>query len=280
VVTKYTAPEPRDQPGGVLQAPGGDGGVGAKPQGSHLSTAQACNAGIPSAAGYRSTGRCTNKGVATWVGALAGVIAAVGLLHTPLLRPFVMGSGGCPMGGRKLSTVQAEVARKGAIREERGSDRAPQRPALVFALDATSMQDARTWASDHHVHCERARDALLHCPHVPSEALGLPPSPDTTADLSLEFDLHDRLVNVTTFRTHLHADCAARTASEIESSLTGRLGPPAKAGGAFDPERLSRPAAYSVATRRYRFADYLADVTAMNMPTTGVALREQYMSAR
>ncbi len=45
--------------GGVLQSPGGDWGFGAKPQGNHLSTAPACNAGVPRAAGYRLAGRCT-----------------------------------------------------------------------------------------------------------------------------------------------------------------------------------------------------------------------------
>ena len=29
----------------------------------------------------------------------------------------------------------------------------------------------------------------------------------------------------------------------------------------------------------FRYKDYFADVTAMNLPTTGVALREQYLSA-
>jgi hypothetical protein len=222
----------------------------------------------------------TKKAVAVAVGSLGGVIAVVGLLHAPIVRPLLMRAGGCPMAGAKLSPSQAEVARKVAIREERGSAPAPARPALVFALDATSMHDARTWASRRHVHCEEPRAALIHCEHVPAQAIEASSSQESEADLSLEFDIHDRLVSVTTFRTHLTPGGAARTASEIAASLTASLGPPTKAAGAFEAESLSRPAAYSVAVRSYRFADYIADVTAIHLPTTGVALREHYMSAR
>lgn len=51
-------------------------------------------------------------------------------------------------------------------------------------------------------------------------------------------------------------------------------------GGVLRPRFPASSEVNSLATRSYRFRDYVADVTAMNLPSAGLALREHYMSAR
>ncbi|MGD0678927.1 MAG: hypothetical protein ABSC94_26275 [Polyangiaceae bacterium] len=210
----------------------------------------------------------------------AAALGLTGLMHAPFARSILGRAGGCPFAGR-LTPADAEVARHMALAEMHGTGNAPSRPAMGFILNGTTVAEARDWAAKKAVSCDEPRAGLLRCEHVPGEALGLRPGA-APAELSLQFDPDGRLVNAVTFRSHLSAEVAAQTAAAIVTSLSDSLGPAKRGVGSFDAGHLSRPSASSIATVSYRYEDYVADVTAMRLPSTegGVSVREQYMSAR
>ena len=221
-------------------------------------------------------------------GAVLVATGLIGLAHAPFARSLLMSLGGCPMAGAHMSPAMAERARRMALGAEPGEapapspgvGSAPSRPALGFTLDATTLEETRAWARRERVDCEDARPGLLRCTAVRPAALGLPATQGSVDELALEFDPHDRLVNMTTFRTHLSPALASTEAHAIVASLAGQLGPAEKRAGDFEASSLGAPAAGSISTVRYRYGDYVADVTAMNAPSSGPSIREHYMSAR
>ncbi len=213
-------------------------------------------------------------------GALVVATGLIGLAHAPFARSLLMSLGGCPMAGARMTPAVAERARQMALGADRNEPPAPSRPALGFALDSTTLPEARAWARREHVDCEDARPGLMKCTGVPPEVLGLPATQGKLDELSLEFDPHDRLVNMTTFRTHLTPAVASTEAHAIVTSLAEKLGPAERSAGDFAASSLGAAPAGSISTVRYRFGDYVADVTAMNAPSSGPSIREHYMSAR
>jgi hypothetical protein len=209
---------------------------------------------------------------------LAVATAGIGALHMPFARPLVMRLGGCPMAGVKMDVETSEKARAIAAAAERGTAPAPARPALGFALDATTSADARAWAKRANLDCDEPRPGLLVCSDVPAAALG-EPGAERVKDLELQFGQDGHLVNMTTWRDHMSPERASTTARAIVASLRAALGP-GDANGAFDAARLAATPAHSMSTVSYRFRDYVAEVTAMNAPSGGPSIREHYMSAR
>jgi hypothetical protein len=207
-------------------------------------------------------------------------IGAIGVAHAPFARSLLMRMGGCPMAGARMTTVESEAARHMALGVDHGSVPAPARPALGFALDITTPVDVRAWARRERVDCDEVRVGLIKCTNVRPGALGLPAADGKIDELSLEFNGHEHLVNTTTYREHLNPASAASAARSIVGSLRDRLGPAARSGGDFDAAQFSEAGARSISTVTYRFTDYLADITAMNAPSGGPAIREHYMSAR
>ncbi len=217
----------------------------------------------------------------TWVVAastLAGATALVGVLHAPFARSLLMRAGGCPMGGARMTATESEVGRHMGAQANRGTSPAPARPALGFVLERTSLADVRTWTKSHRLSCDEPHPALIVCTKVPATLLGLPAGESAVDDLALGFNQRDLLVNATTFRSHLTPDAAASAARQIVSGLASALGPAAATAGTFDAAHLAQAPASSVAVLSYRYSDYVASVSAMNMPE-GATVREQYMSA-
>jgi len=183
------------------------------------------------------------------------------------------------MYGAKMTAAQMDRARSLGVSANRGTRSAPVRPALGFALDVTTLADVHAWADREHVDCEDAGPALVTCSHVTPVALGRPGVERSIDELGLGFDVHGHLVNVTTLRTHMRSGDAANAARDVALILSGTLGPADKANGAFDANHLAVAGIDSLATVRYRYADYFADVTAMTLPASGASVREHYMSA-
>jgi hypothetical protein len=208
-----------------------------------------------------------------WAAGVAGAAglatALIGLLHTPWARPLLQRVGGCPA-ARSPAAIEAAQVR--AFRVLRGTGRAPARPSLGFALGTATRAEVLAWARGHGLACESGRDgALLRCAGVPGQAVG-EPGEGPLDDLSFGFRLADaRLVNVTALRVGLDPATAAERLEAAAARLRAALGPPARlaiAPGAAGPSYL-----------QYRYADYLADVTALSIPSQGHAVREHYMSA-
>src|SRR5690242_9186696 len=92
-------------------------------------------------------------------------VAGVGLLHTPGARSLLQRIGGCPVG--RATPAQVEAAQRRAWRTLQGSEHAPARPALGFALGEATLPQIRAWAAARGLTCEVLRGgALLRCDQV------------------------------------------------------------------------------------------------------------------
>jgi hypothetical protein len=198
--------------------------------------------------------------------AALAAVAAIGLLHMPWARPLLRKVSGCPV--PRLSPAQIEAAQVRAFHKLRGQSRAPEHPALGFDLESEGLAEVQEWARQRGLSCDLRREgALLVCPNVPSFA-----SPAGAAftydELAFGFRVRDgKLVNLTALRTGL-PEPTARVALRVRGEeLSRALGVP--------ESKTAGENAYVA----FRFADYLAEASAMPLPGRGYALREHYMSA-
>jgi hypothetical protein len=211
--------------------------------------------------------------------AAAFAIVGIGLLHLPLAKGLLMRLGGCPFASASLTPAQMDTARHLALATRKGEASAPSRPALGFALDATSAGDVHRWADRSRVTCEDVHQGLITCANVPSEALGRPASEGRIDELALGFNQRGRLVNLTTMREHMEPRRASIVSSDIVSSLRESLGPAMHTAGALTASSLSTAGASGMATVSYRYSDYVAEIVAMNLPSSGLSVREHYVSS-
>lgn len=204
---------------------------------------------------------------------LTTLVGVVGLLHMPFARGLLMRAGGCPVG--RASLAEIEPARQASIAAQRGTSAAPSRPALGFELDRTTRDEARAWAQHVHVSCEDVREGVVSCRDVPAAALGLPEGDGPASELHLGFNTRGVLVDVSTMRLHVRPEPVA----DIESRLEATVGLPQQQSGRFDEASLAAAPAGDIATVRYRYSDYFAELIAMRFRDEGLVLREHYMSA-
>jgi hypothetical protein len=203
-------------------------------------------------------------------GAAAAFVAVMGFLHTSAGRPFMRRLGmSCP--ARAVSPEAAEGLRMRGVRGLRGATPAPARPALGWQLDGARLADVQSWAAARGGTCTvRARpSALLTCRQT--SAAG--PNDEVT----FGFAPDGRLVSVSRLRSGLPGTTAAGLFQDLRQTLSPQLGDGTQAGEATAAALVAGP--LHTARLQYRFSDYLATVTAMNLPA-GIALREQYESAR
>jgi hypothetical protein len=226
-----------------------------------------------------SSSRPIARKVLVVAGALAVATAGIGVLHMPFARSLLMRVGGCPMAGARMTPREMEHARHMGLEEERTSLAAPARPTVGFALDTTSLAEVHAWADHTKASCEDRHPGLVICTGVQPASVGLPDAEGVIDELALGFNERNLLVNETTMRTHLTPQGAERAGRAIVDSLSAKLGSADKSVGDFGAQKLSGPAASSISTVSYRYVDYVADVTAMNSPHSGLLIREHYMSA-
>ena len=210
------------------------------------------------------------------VSVLAGLTLAAGFLHSKAGRPLLARLGvGCPM---RATPEAIEAARHNSARVLRGTEAAASRPALGFALDTMTLTDVKAWAEQKQVSCEDKRAGFVQCKDVPLSALGS--SGPNIAKLDFGFSLStQRLVNITAWRDRLTSEVAATQMDAVVASMREQLGAPTREAGARTASYLAS-APMQTAIVQYRFKDYIADVSATNIPGRGLTLREHYMSAR
>lgn len=208
-------------------------------------------------------------------GVLMTLTALMGFLHTKTGRPLMARIFGasCPMWSATPEAV--DRARRMGVAAELGTVRAPARPALGFRLDATTKKEVQNWAKTMHLSCDDDHPWLLQCHDVDPVLLGQSSMLGRIEELSFGFRPDGRLTTVTTLRRHLQAEQAMRIAETIATGLRAELGRDKPSTG--DGKVTEAP--LSSLHMSLRYTDYFADVLAMNLPTTGVALREQYLSA-
>ena len=64
----------------------------------------------------------------------------------------------------------------------------------------------------------------------------------------------------------------------MQTLLDGVLGSTEPDAARFATGRIARAGVEGLATRVYRYDDYLAEITVMHLQDSGVALREHYMA--
>lgn len=212
------------------------------------------------------------------LGALLLCAGVIGALHTAAGRRVMMLVGvPCPV--NTVSAEQVAQARSAGLRQMRGEGRAPTRPALGMQLGRFTEQDVRAWQGRENVAC----DAVVHgytylrCRGVPAQSLGV--DGPAISELWFSFDGTGRLIGVDSYRRGLDDPGAELAWSSARSRLERELGPPSKAQGEASPATL-RASALQTARIEYRYRDYLATLTAVNLPHAGLAVREQYMLAQ
>lgn len=212
------------------------------------------------------------------MGLLAGIVG-VGLLHLPIASRLMARLGGCPFASAKLTPAQMDTARHWALASRKGQAPAPARPALGFSLDETSPEAVHQWARREHVACDDVRPGVIVCASVPSRAVGQPPGDGSIDELSFGFNARGKLVNLTTMRTHLRPPEASSVSRHVVETLREALGRPTRFAGILTPAYLGQPGALGMATVSYQYEDYVAELEAMSLPSSGLSVREHYVSA-
>ncbi|HEX7648923.1 MAG TPA: hypothetical protein VF450_16095 [Noviherbaspirillum sp.] len=202
----------------------------------------------------------------------------IGWMHTRSARPLLSALGvHCPVD--EVSTAQVEKMRKAGLAGLRGDMAAPARPAVAsMVLEHTTERDAQAWASEKGAACESIVRGyrFLRCRGVSAKALGI--EGPAVSELWLSFGTDGKLIGVDIYRRGLDAAGVAQAWSSAVDKLEETLGKPPVAFGDASPEAL-QSAAIQTARVQYKYADYIATVTAANLPHSGLAVREQYMVA-
>ena len=216
-------------------------------------------------------------------GVLCGLAGAVALVHVPRGRQVADAVAShlgvfCP--AKAVTPAVAEELRVRGVSALRGHGKAPVRPALGWPLDVSRQDNVMLWARNVGVRCvaRTQPSPMMSCTDVPASAFPWGAREGIIDEVAFGFAPDGRLVAVQTLRRALTGLQAARLYDQIAEDLEARLGSkPREQVGAATAAHLEA-APMNVARLRYRFADYLATVTAMNL-SGRIGLREQYVSA-
>jgi hypothetical protein len=215
------------------------------------------------------------------LGVSAGVIAASaprGWMHTPSgLRMLAALGVPCPINTVPIERVVA--LRQHGVASLKALAPAPARPAPGgLVLDRTTEAEAGALLAHAHGHCEAQVRGYhyLRCRGIDAAALALAGPP--VSELWLSFNGAGRLIGIDIYRRGMQDDDVRATWADAAGRLQSALGKPSVAFGDPSPQVL---AAMPIQTARvqYRYADYVATVTASHLPQSGLSVREQYMSS-
>lgn len=213
-----------------------------------------------------------------WAGAaMLALVGAMGWMHTPQ-GIAVLRAAGLPCPASRATASDVMTIREQGLARIRSDDAAPLRPALRFALESTTREQALAWAAEHRLPCEPVNKGLqyLRCRGFDAGALGVAGPP--VSEMWLAFRPDGRLLGVDVYWRGLDDDSEATAWSDAEHRLRAALGAPSRATGDATPAVL-RASALQTARIEYRYRDYAATLTAANLPYGGLAVREQYLSA-
>lgn len=213
------------------------------------------------------------------VAALTVAIGLVGAMHLKAARP-VLAMLGVPCPVDNTTAEQVSALRASGLAQLRASQPAPARPLPGrFLLDSTTADEAARWARENGVACDAVTHGYhyLRCRGVDASKLGLAGPP--VSELWLSFGPGGHLIGVDVYRRGMSASDTTAAWTGAADALRHALGTPTATMGDASPEVLSR-SPLQTARLQYRFADYLATVTASNLPYAGLTVREQYMSSR
>jgi hypothetical protein len=209
------------------------------------------------------------------VAALASLgLAVVALAHTNLGRPLLSllpGRAGCPL-SVEASPKLVEAFRSEQLARRQGARPPRSRPALAFELGKTTRAEVIAWA-EQRASCSLVRQGqAVHCRGDGSaKSLELP-----IADLYSHFDGSGHLVALDVFRVATDPATALKVLGDAERRLDQSVGPSTLQSSA-GPNALQRP--MSRVSAEYRYAGYVARVSATHLGKLGIRVREQYQAA-
>ncbi len=215
---------------------------------------------------------------ATLAGTGALFVGAMGFLHTPYGRPLMRRLGmACP--AMKVSPAAAEAVRLRAVASLRTAVPSPVRPALGQVLDVSRAIDVKAWTRARGLVCtEEARPShAIRCAGLAGQPAADPKAPPAE-QIVFSFAPDGRLVSVDRLRSTLTAPEASRLFAQAAGELTATLGPGGQMIGDATPAYLAGGSMHT-ARLQYRYSDYLATITAMNI-SGRIVMHEQYESAR
>jgi len=207
---------------------------------------------------------------------IAVATAIIGWMHTPGARPILRRLGiPCPV--NSVTSEQVSHLREIGLSGMRGPAPAPARPALGMILDGTTEKEAMAWATANAVQCDSVVHGyrFLRCRGFPAKALGA--GGPAVSELWLSFGTAGTLIGVDVYRRGLDEPGERAVWAEATGKLKSQLGDPAVHFGDPAPSSLLATSLQS-ARVQYRYSDYVATVTAVNLPHAGLAVREQYLS--
>lgn len=217
---------------------------------------------------------------ATWLGwsvlALSTLTGLIGFAHTPAGRPLLQwlaSTAGCPVSLDAGDPVVVEAFRQRQLAARRGDTTERSRPALHFELGQTTRAAALN-AMGGAAHCEWTREqTVLRCVDAGVRLA----DGAQIADLYLQFDSSGVLVALDAMHAELDADTALQRLQQRRTELDQRVGPATHQQGVVSAQALMEgPLRHNAIEYRYR--GYVARVSAINMGSRGVRLREQYQA--
>ncbi|HEX4353282.1 MAG TPA: hypothetical protein VHZ95_10215 [Polyangiales bacterium] len=205
-----------------------------------------------------------------------GLIALIGVAHTPIGRPLLnalRGAPGCPVDLSGGDPAKIEANRVTQLVHQRGSERAASRRALGFELGHTSRDQVVAFMRAHNATCELAReDSLLTCKQVPVSFGGsCAPAVD---DLQMMFDQQAKLVSIDLMRKETTSGVALQFMTDREHTLASDVGRVTEQTGERTRAYLSNT--LSRASLHYQYSDVVAEISAMSFGARGIRVRERY----
>lgn len=207
---------------------------------------------------------------------LVGVVG-IGALHTAGGRQL-MARLGVPCPVDRVSAAEVIQVRQVGLRALRGAEPAPAKQALGMTLGRTSEGDVLQWQASAGADCVPVQRgySFLRCRGVPASAVGAAGPP--VSELWFSFSPAGTLIGVDLYRRGLDDAGSERAWSDARQRMFRVLGAPARVTGDPSPTVL-RASALQTARIEYRYTDYVAALTAVNLPHAGLAVREQYTLA-
>lgn len=209
-----------------------------------------------------------------WIsaGLLVGFTAISGAMHLPVVQRTMgwvdtNGQVACPFGHGAAGPRAPRVL-------DMSLSAAASRPALGFALDATTRADLEVWASEHGVTCSPTprQPRVVTCETIPAAALA------SSLDAStawFEFGEQGTLASIKAIRSAPTSTPIADEYRATEALVSKSAGAPAIAKS--DALATLDRGALNQAVVEYKFRDYRAVIRATNMGDKFM-LTEQYAS--
>jgi hypothetical protein len=203
--------------------------------------------------------------------------AAIGMMHTAGGRQ-VLAKLGVPCPVTQVDAQLVQAVRGKALVRARGERRAAERPALNLRLDVTTYAELGAWAIRNHAPCDAITRGYRHlrCRGVSAASLGI--GGPAISEIWFSFAPDDTLAAINLYRRGMTEQETQQSWQEATQRLRERLGTPTQSTGDLTLVGLAT-APVAVARVRYAYQDYIALITASHLPGSGLAVREQYMSA-